>query len=119
MRLFSKKIASELANREPVEMEVADWDAQVLIGYLDGEQRIKYFSTLTEGANGNATELMLKQMYKVVMMTLLDDDGQLMFDVDSEDDLELVAKMPLTGVRKVAERAAEINGLLAEADAEK
>lgn len=116
MKLFSKRVATELANRPPVEMEVKDWDARVFIRYIDGNTRNEWFETMNDGANGDMTVFGLKRMFKLLMMTLVDEDGQLMF---GEDDMDLVAGLPLVGTRKIAERAASLNGLMVEDDAEK
>ena len=114
MKIFSRKMAKALADREPVELEVADWDARARVRYMTGAERLDYLKSLTEGANGDEQVRGFNAMVRLLMWTLVDERGERVF---AEEDFELASGLPLIGLRQVAEESSRMNGFNIE-DAE-
>lgn len=116
MKLFGKREARKLAEREPVLFPVPDpeWEgATVRLRYLDGRQRIEFAEKTLEGANGSAVALAFRNMVTLVAYCVVDDRGERAF---ADDDFDLLASMPTRGLKQVYQKAESINGLSLEDD---
>ena len=111
--LLTREHARILGNPEPITIEVNEWDCEVRIRQMTGEERLEYIAAI---GNGEDPTNGIRAMVRLVQQTAVDAEGERIFPEDAFND---VASLPFPGLKAVAEAAATMNGLNVQVDEEK
>lgn len=100
-------------------VDVPEWGGSVIVRAMSGTQRDQYEASLmTRGADGKLEVNTQNMRAKLVLYTVVDESGALLF---SADELDALAAKSAVAIERISEVAQTLNGLnrSAIADAEK
>jgi hypothetical protein len=119
MMLLSKDQILEAVDLKSVTVEVPEWGGSVLVRTMTGADRDAFeTSMVTVKSDGTRTPDMTNLRAKLVALTLVDEAGNRMFEVEDIPRLALKSAAALERVFEVAQRVNGL-GLKAEDDAVK
>lgn len=116
---LSKKQILEADDIPIDDLEVPEWGGMIRMRGLTGEQRDDYETTIMqqneEGQWSSTKEALQNARAKLVVLTIIDAEGKLVFD---QKDVEALGKKSAVALNRVWNKARELSGLV-EGDLEK
>ena len=104
--LLTKALSEQLANPEPVVLKaVTGFGCDVRIRPLSGVERITYIEKTVKLGDDIVTGLRI--MAELVVLSVVDEDGKAVFDVDDTDH---VLSLNMVGLQEIATAAAALSG---------
>ncbi len=111
--ILSKEELLGMDDLKIVELEIPEWGNKVVrIKPFSGKQRDEFDSALVEQRTGENTIDMRGLKSRLVALSLVDEEGVLMF---KEDEVELVAGKSASVIERIFEVAQKLNGIGEEA----
>ena len=108
MGFLTKKKILEADDLLVETVEVTQWGGTVRVRGMSGAERDKLDLWITERRNGETVSRLDNFRAKVLALTLVDEDGKLLFD---ESDIEALAKKSAIALEQVFNVASRLSGL--------
>lgn len=116
MSLLSKEDILKADDRETRDVDVPEWGGVVRVRELSGTDRDAYdASRMVEGPDGKFHPDFGNSRAKLVALSVVDEDGNLLFN---ELDVGRLGQKSSTALQRVADVAAELSGLTQQAGQE-
>lgn len=97
-------------------VDVPEWGGSVNVRTMTGTDRDAFENSLVKlDASGKAVQSLDNMRVKLLVVTLVDDNGNRLFD---SDDINMLGRKSTAAIERVYDVAARLNGIGAKAEAE-